>query len=485
MAIASLTYANDILLLNSYHKGHRWTDDITAGVFAVLYKADPLPQIHTEYMDIARFNGKTYERQFTQWLKSKYQNTRFKVIIAFDDPAVIYLKKVRDKLFPNTPVVFCGSNRLRKMNLTNLEGFTGVIEKPDIISNLELMVSLHPNIQHIYIISDHNQMDTDGLQSLSDAIATIKEKEKISLHLLQNVILSHLVDKVKQFSVGDAVLYATARNNGGDSEKEQIQKLKSISKWSRVPVYGVLDCYLNYGIVGGRLINGVKEGNIVAQIALKVINSDALEKKTIVSLKPIQYMFDHNQMKRFAIVADRLPPKSTIINQPRSIYTEYRTVIIVVLIGVFGLHFIIAALILNILKFRRAEANMLKTQRRFNTILETAKEGFVEIDTLGIVRDVNPEMCILIGLSRQKIIDQPIFTFLTSSSSLQLKHHLRLAHAGARCTFEVTISHVNQEEIYCLFNMTPIFDEQQNSIGCFAMVSDVTELKMAESALQK
>lgn len=483
LGIITPAEAANVLLLTSYHHSHKWTDDITEGVFTTLSRLDPAPRIYTEHMDATRFSGSAYHRQLTQWLGSKYQNIRFDVVIASDDPAAIYLKAERDTLFPGTPVVFCGSNLLRKPDLKGIKEFSGIMEDPDIISTLKLMLSIHPETQRIYVITDSSQLGIYGSKNLDSAVATIKHK--VSFVRLENSSMSDLMSRVKQLSEGDIVLYITFRDTEGDLTRERVKKLETIAKWCRVPIYGVWDCYLGHGIVGGKLINGFKQGQVAGQLARQILTGEPMGNKPLVTPSPNHYMFDYKQMRRFSIVSEQLPEKRTIINQPRSIYTEHRTVIIAFLVGVIGLHFIIFALILNILKFRRAEADILKTQRRFNTILETAKEGFVEIDIHGMVRDVNPEMCGLIGIPRQRIIGQFIFNYLTSSSSLQLQHHLRLAHGGARSTFEVTLTQPNQPEIYCLFNMTPIFDEQQNNVGCFAMVSDVTELKMTESALQK
>lgn len=163
--------------------------------------------------------------------------------------------------------------------------------------------------------------------------------------------------------------------------------------------------------------------------------------------------------------------------------TQHETLTTFFLGGIIALHFIIFSLALNILKRRRAEADILKTQRRFNTIMETAKEGFVEFNAQAIVQEVNPEMCAMIGRIRQEIIGSPFIAFLAPAAALQFQRHLQSALAGRRCTFEIFISRPDQATITCLFNLAAIQEERHADIGCFAMVSDITEIKALESQL--
>ena len=43
--------SREILLLNSYHKGYKWTDDITAGILSALLDRNANNNVHVEYMD--------------------------------------------------------------------------------------------------------------------------------------------------------------------------------------------------------------------------------------------------------------------------------------------------------------------------------------------------------------------------------------------------------------------------------------------------
>ena len=100
----------NVLILNSYHQGYKWTDDETQGAIAGL---DPVRndfKVVIEYMATKWAYDEPYFEQLRRTYKYKFQNIRFDLIIATDDDAFNFLKHNRDELFPNMPVVFCGIN---------------------------------------------------------------------------------------------------------------------------------------------------------------------------------------------------------------------------------------------------------------------------------------------------------------------------------------------------------------------------------------
>ena len=83
-----------------------------------------------------------------------------------------------------------------------------------------------------------------------------------------------------------------------------------------VPVYGVWDFLLGYGIVGGRLTSGTSQGDLAATLALCVLRGDCAQNISVIKNNSNLYMFDMMEMKRFGINQPSLPVDSVIINQP-------------------------------------------------------------------------------------------------------------------------------------------------------------------------
>jgi hypothetical protein len=63
-------------------------------------------------MDLKESSNTDYLDHFYNLQKMKYSHIKFDIIIASDNGAMDYLMQYGDKLFPNTPIVFCGINEI-------------------------------------------------------------------------------------------------------------------------------------------------------------------------------------------------------------------------------------------------------------------------------------------------------------------------------------------------------------------------------------
>jgi hypothetical protein len=86
----------EISLLNSYHKGYKWTDDISQGI------KDGLPPgalLHTEYLDTKRNPlDEIYFAILYRIYKFKIEKHQFDLIICSDNNAVDFALRCKDSI---------------------------------------------------------------------------------------------------------------------------------------------------------------------------------------------------------------------------------------------------------------------------------------------------------------------------------------------------------------------------------------------------
>lgn len=131
-----------ILILNSYHPGYKWSDDITTGIIDVLSDKYPEAVRNIEYMDTKHFPDDTYIIQLFALYKQKYAHKKFDVIISSDDNAFNFLNYYSEYIFPDTPVVFCGVNYYKPEDISGLPLFTGVNEEADLKAGIEIALKV-------------------------------------------------------------------------------------------------------------------------------------------------------------------------------------------------------------------------------------------------------------------------------------------------------------------------------------------------------
>ena len=367
---ARIEMKKNVLILNSYHQGYKWTDDETRGAIAGLDPVRNDIKVVTEYMGTKWAYAEPYFEQLRSTYRYKFQNIRFDLIIATDDDAFNFLKRNRDELFPNTPVVFCGVNWFKPGSVpAGFKGYTGVNEDVDIPATLDLMLNLHPGARKVFVVTD---MTTTGKKIHAQFEGIIpKYKDKVGFTFLENMDMSEILDTVGKLGNDSLVLMTIFQRDKAGTFFEFDESTGLISKSSRVPVYGLWDFNLGFGIVGGMLTSGFNQGKRAGEVAVRILKGEKADAIPVLMKSPNRFMFDYTQMQRWNISRSDLPADSVVINKSPSFYTVNKELVWGLMAGIVGLSILTAVLFIN-------------TVRRKNVILsaqqETSMDGIIVVD---------------------------------------------------------------------------------------------------------
>src|SRR5829696_7111823 len=94
---------------------------------------------YSEHLDAARLaDDVRYQSAVTDFLRTKYANQRFDLIIAMHEMVLDFLGTARDELFPGTPVVFFTDTFSRQ----RIPNSTGVIAETNLAASIALAATL-------------------------------------------------------------------------------------------------------------------------------------------------------------------------------------------------------------------------------------------------------------------------------------------------------------------------------------------------------
>ncbi|MGC8493384.1 MAG: PAS domain-containing sensor histidine kinase [Syntrophobacteraceae bacterium] len=131
------------------------------------------------------------------------------------------------------------------------------------------------------------------------------------------------------------------------------------------------------------------------------------------------------------------------------------------------------------------EQSLRESDLRFQTILQTANEGFWLIDSDTRTLEINPRMCEILGRDREEIVGRKIYDFVDTQNKAVFEHQIRMRARGESASYEIALSRPDETPVYCNFNVTPFLDGSGERIGSFAMVTDITARKLAEKRLRE
>jgi two-component system cell cycle sensor histidine kinase/response regulator CckA len=143
-----------VLVLNSYHEGYSWSDNVMAAIRIEFDKANIDAALFWEDMDTKHYQPEDIFPYLDKLYQVKYRNLSFDVIISSDNNALNFLLTRRDRLFPGVPIVFCGINDYTDALIKGHAEITGVAEDFDMKGTIRLALRLHPGTKFFVTITD-------------------------------------------------------------------------------------------------------------------------------------------------------------------------------------------------------------------------------------------------------------------------------------------------------------------------------------------
>jgi two-component system, cell cycle sensor histidine kinase and response regulator CckA len=369
-AVGHSAEKKQILILNSYHKGYSWTDGIVEGIEKTFTERIENCEILIEYMDSKRINTDEYNEAFFRLMKIKYTNINLDIIIVSDDNAFLFAVKYHRSLFGDTPIVFVGVNHFTPSMIDGHEGkITGIVQDANIPATLNTALKLHPDITQVAVICDAT---TTGQAYIRQAAAAESQFETLKFIYLDGTELTTSEMLARLTSLPDnsiALLCIWLKDRNGVFVPWE-RGYPDISKNSAVPLYGVLDSMLQYGILGGKVQSGKHHGEKAAEIALKLLEGQKVADIPVRLESPNTYMFNYQQLQRWNIPETSLPQGSIILNEPQSVYYQYKNIVLGI-IGTFAfLIVVITVLISNIIRRKSAEEKLRGSEQNYRLLIE-------------------------------------------------------------------------------------------------------------------
>ena len=277
--------------------------------------------VYYEYLDSKRNSSPEYMEYLRKIFLLKYSKNEFNIIIISDDNAFNFILQLRNSIFKNVPIVFCGINNYNPSMISGHENITGIAEYYDPGKTLEAAGILFPERDLYISICDNTESGLINKQLFVESAKNLPKN--IQLEFWQNLSSGELEEKMKN-APSNSVLFYTDFNRDGDGKVISTREASQFLTKSRVPVFGRQEWLLGKGLFGGMIVSGYYQGRTAAQMAINILNGKDADSIPVVAESANRYMFDYMMMKKFSIKLSDLPQDSIVINEPSSFYDFYR-----------------------------------------------------------------------------------------------------------------------------------------------------------------
>lgn len=461
----------DILLIHSYHKGYKWSDDISRVIEKNFSEKENI-FLSTVYMDTKRVDTPEYLESFYQYFKERFKQSHFDIVMVADNGALEFVQEHYNELFYDKPVVFLGINNFNTSMIKGIKHASGVVENVDIQKNIDLILGLHPDIDKLLIINERS-LTGDALRHEMDVVFP-KYKHKIEIEHIDSMDMEEIALKVSELSEKSVILWVLLFKDKTGKFFTYKENLEQIRKIARVPIYGLWDFYLEYGIVGGFLTSAFSQAEAASKIVEQILGGKNPSTIPIVETSPNRYIFDYKELESHKIDPSHLLKNYEVINKPFSLYEEYKRSIWLI-ISIFVAIVMIVLFLMQNVRIRKQSEMAFKNQLEFmKVLLDTIPNPIYYSNVKGEYLGSNKAFASLYDLSKEEILGKTAFDFFPQEWAQERRDNdLELLRKKGTDTFELMLHIASKRPRLFTFNKA-VYTLVDGSVGGIVCVMDDT-----------
>ena len=350
-----------VLILHSYQYGMPWQTAVNQAIlnnFALV--PDKQIQYQVEYLDLAQHTNDAYIQNLLTLYQDKYQDQQFDAIITIDDPATNFAAAHKPVLFGDVPIIFLTTTPPEQIDYLPM---AGVVASTSFAQTIDLARQLHPNTQHIAVISGATRLDRNQAAEIWRSLAPYEEQ--YSFIDLTGLPMAEIMAAAAQLPPQTIIFYSTTLVDGAGEAFIPRDVVANLAAVANAPIYSFWDALLGEGIVGGYLSSAEAMGKQVAETTLEIL-AGADPADIPIKSDIFRYMFDWQMMSQWQVSPNQLPADSVVINRELPFWARYweRVLIAGLVIGLQSL------LILILFRSRRKLAQVQHALEQSHQALE-------------------------------------------------------------------------------------------------------------------
>jgi PAS domain S-box-containing protein len=386
----------------------------------------------------------------------------------------------RDKMFPGVPIVFTDVSRQEAQ--TMWPDVTGVIVPAGMGETIDLALRLHPDTKAVAVVAGVSQWDTYWLSVAHSELLRRQDKVR-EIDIIGPA--GQVVEKVAELPPHTVALFQMRPDDQTNPAFEPTDILTTIAQ--RLPTYSAWPgLALNRGGVGGAYRNLPKEAVLNGEMAARALSGERLENIPVVRDSRLQVHVDWRALQRWHIPESALPPGAVVEDRQPTFWQRDRKYILIAMILIVAQALLIAGLLLQRARKRRAEAVLRESEERFRVMTDTTPSLVWMCDARGRITYLNYRRIAFTGPGTDVGAGDNWITYVhpddvermldTLNEGLKIKqpfsqeYRLRRSDGVYRWMFDVASPRVNGD----------------GSFGGFiGSAIDTTDQKLAQQALEK
>ncbi len=307
-------------------------------------------------LDMARYPDRDMQEAIVDYLQKRQAKWQPDLVVPIGSPAAIFVATYRDRLFPETPILYASADRrlLPPDALDKNAAYVGQIY--EIHGFLEDMLQIAPATKNIVVIVGATPLERlwQGVfQKAAEPFAG-----RINFTYYSDLSFKQMQERVSTLPPDSYIFFLLLLRDAGGVTINADEALQRLHAVARAPINGIFDHQLGLGIVGGRLYQSERVGKAAAQIAIRILHGEPASSFPPTMIERLPPRYDWRELRRWKIDEKLLPPGSTVLFRVPTVWERHRAWIIAGLSICILQALLITALLANLVKRHRAERSL-------------------------------------------------------------------------------------------------------------------------------
>jgi PAS domain S-box-containing protein len=363
-----------VVLLHSYGRGFEPYTTFSENFRTELAEqfAQPL-EFHDVALESARLQGEASERLLVEYLTSLFNEKKVDLVVPIGGPAVRFVTRHRDELFPDTPMLFsCADERhLNSAVLTTNDAVVAVVldGKPIVENVLQTL----PGTTNIAVVIGDSPLERFWLPEMKRDFEPFAGR--VNFVWFNQLPFSEMLKRAAHLPPHSAIIYLILCVDVDGVPYREDQALTRLHEAASAPIFGLNDSQMGFGVVGGPMMAMKELSHNSVKAALRILHGERPSTIKTAVQRQGNPAYDWRELRRWKIDEASLPAGSIVEFRQPTPWELYRWYVTGVLAFFSFSTILISMLFLNLAKRRRAERAARESEERLSLATGAANIG--------------------------------------------------------------------------------------------------------------
>ena len=474
-----------VLILHSFGRNFAPFTAVSSTFRAELARQSAAPIEFLEAsLEATMFAEAGSETPLVEYLRALFTKRTADLIVPIGAPAMMFLQRHSDTLFPGVPVLVVAADKRRLSGLDRGGNATAFGISLDLAGVVDNILRILPSTTNIEVVTGNSPFERFWLTEFRRDSQRLTDR--VRFDWLNELSFEEIDRRLSRLPRDSAIVYFLLVVDAAGVPYEQERALDVLRRHSNAPIFGIFDHQLGWGIVGGPLYPYQEVSRESARIALRILDGTPASSIKPVFLGPAAPEYDWRELRRWGINESRLPQGSVIRFRSPSTWEQYRWYIIAALAIILIQAAMISGLLLQRTRRRRAEAELRESQEFMELSTSAGELGLWVRDLVRGDLWMNSRLRSLFGFGEKDVLQfSDMLTRIHPEDRARVMTQVQHAQeAGLPFEGEFRIILPDGEERWILAKGRAANQRQRQDTRRMGAMFDITPRKQAEQDLK-